>query len=371
MKRARETNLPTLYIKTATGALQYWSVAVDQNILHTRYGLVGGKEQTTSDTIAGKSFGKSNQTSPCEQALKEARAKWTKQKKKGYVESKEMAEKGQVDSALIKGGVEPMLAHKFAEQGAKIKYPCFAQPKLDGIRCIAVIEDGVCTLWSRTRKPIRSVPHIVADLQNLFKEGTITLDGELYNHALKSNFEKIVSAVRKDQPSPESALVQYHVYDVVNTQTFKERHDFLQSCPLLTNVETREIASELQLVEAFDFFRGQGYEGAMARNAHGLYEHGRSFHLQKLKEFEDAEFDIVAVEEGHGKLQKHVAAFVCRTAHGQTFKAKMSGSTEKLKEFFDNQDLWFGKKLTVKYQGLTGKNGVPRFPVGLAVRNYE
>lgn len=82
------------------------------------------------------------------------------------------------------------------------------------------------------------------------------------------------------------------------------------------------------------------------------------------------EFDIIGIEEGRGKLSGHVGAFVCMTDEGQEFKAKMSGSTEKLKEYFENHDLWKKKQLTVQFQDLTAY-GLPRFPVGLRIKEME
>lgn len=108
----------------------------------------------------------------------------------------------------------------------------------------------------------------------------------------------------------------------------------------------------------------------MARN-NAPYEEGkRSYHLQKLKEFEDAEFDIIGVEQGVGKMAG-LAIFVCKTDKGSEFRCKMEGSLEGLRKFLVDESLWRGKRLTVKFQGLTSKTGVPRFPVGKSVRDYE
>jgi len=383
-------NLPTLYKKTSTGAIQQWSIGVIDieeskgpiqgkgGILVTRFGQVDGQIQETRDLITkGKNVGKKNETSPVQQAEAEATAKWEKQKKKGYVESVADAEAGKLDD-LIEGGIVPMLAHKFSEQAHKIKYPAYAQPKLDGIRCIAILKDGKCTLWSRTRKPITGVPHIARFIEQNFG-GEIAFDGELYNHEYKSNFEKIVSIVRQDEPADGHEIVQYHVYDLVTDQTFEERTQMLDSMLFhstrtggpLVEVQTCKVDSEEQVMEWFDKFRGQGYEGCMVRNATSKYVNKRSYDLQKVKEFDDAEFEIIGIDEGRGKLAGHVGAFVCKMADGKEFLAKMSGDTGKLRNYFQDHNLWKGKKLTVKYQGLTGKEGVPRFPVGISIRDYE
>lgn len=269
-----------------------------------------------------------------------------------------------------------MLAHKFAEQAHKVKYPAFVQPKLDGIRCIAIVKDGACTLWSRTRKPITSCPHIVQELEAAFQEMDITLDGELYNHEMKSDFEKIVSLVRQEEPGEGHEIVQYHVYDVVNELNFKTRFEGMK--PLfdmfeffsIKLVQTEKCNSEDDVMTFFDKFRAQGYEGAMMRNSDSKYANKRSYDLQKVKEFDDAEYPIVGIEEGRGKLAGH-AIFKLQTDEGKEFLAKMKGDTAQLKKFFDDHSLWTGKKLTVQYQGLTGKEKVPRFPVGVAIRDYE
>ena len=88
---------------------------------------------------------------------------------------------------------------------------------------------------------------------------------------------------------------------------------------------------------------------------------------QKLKDFEDDEFDILWTEEGKGKLAGHVGSFVCRTKKGEAFRVKLEGSLSFLKECFYNYDLWEGKRLTVRYQALT-KRGIPLFPIGVAIR---
>jgi len=155
--------LPTLYKRTSTGAIQEWTIGVDGCTIITVHGQTDGKKQRTEDVIKeGKNVGKSNETSPAEQALAEATSKWEGKIKKGYVEDIMRASVGEKD---IAGGYDCMLAHKFADHGHKIKYPAYTQPKLNGHRCLAIVKDGVATLWSRTRKPITSSPHIIKELE--------------------------------------------------------------------------------------------------------------------------------------------------------------------------------------------------------------
>lgn len=361
--------LPILYKRTSTGAIQYWEIGTDGNMIVTRYGLVGGKEQETRDSIIeGKNLGKANATTAIAQAEAEAQAKWTKQvERKGYVASSERAARGETDA---EGGIVPMLAHKYSEQGHKIKYPAYAQPKLDGSRCIAVVEDGECLLWSRTRKLITGVPHINRAIEQAYPTGSAIFDGELYNHAYHDKFEQLMSFIRSETSKPGHEIVQYHVYDRPHdSETFSVRMERLpvRSEPIIP-VETLYVEDEPALMQAFELFCVQGYEGAIVRNVAGRYVNKRSYDLQKVKEFDDAEYKVVGIEEGRGKLAGHVGSFVCVTEDGTEFRAKAKGETVFLKRCFENASLWRGKTLTVQYQGLTGKNGVPRFPIGLRFR---
>lgn len=376
------TSFPMLFKRTSTGAIQFWHItAYDRGgdlgaRIETTYGQDGtDSPQTTVDDIkTGKNAGKANETSAYQQADKEARAQWEKKKKRSYVELLDDAKAGKVDTKSIKGGADPMLAHKYADHAHKITFPCYAQPKLDGIRCIAVIKDGKATLWTRTRKQITSLPHIVEQLEANSSVDQI-IDGELYNHAYKDRFSEIVSMVRqKDKVHPNHTDVQYHVYDVIANLPFSARiHEFNKVCEgvFVKAVHTILIADEECVSKALDAHLGAGYEGTMLRNASSTYKPKRSYDLQKVKTFDDAEFKILGVEEGRGNLMGHVGAFVCIGPGGTKFKAKMSGERSYLKELFEDSSLWRDKTLTVQYQGMTDKNSVPRFPVGLQIRDYE
>jgi len=366
-----------LYKKTSTGAIQTWEVTVvvndeDKPTIVSRYGQNGGKIQESREVILeGKNIGRSNETDSTQQAELQAEADWTKQLKKGYVKSFADAMNGKLD-AIIEGGIAPMLAHKFSEQAHKIKYPALAQPKLDGHRCTSQKINGVTTLWSRTRKPITSVPHIqkvINELSLLTK-----LDGELYNHEYHNNFEELSSLIRQEEPKDGYEKVQYHVYDFPDPiMSNGERNNVLQNAKSYFDgtpihiVETLIVNSEDDLMEAFDHFVAQGYEGCMVRNMDGLYVNKRSYDLLKIKEFDDAEFKIIGIKVGNKGSMAGKAVFTCELPTEETFDCKMKGSMDDLKKYADDPSLVIGKILTVKFQGYT-KYGMPRFPVGLRFR---
>ncbi len=366
-------DFPTLYKKTSTGAIQEWRIYTVSNIIFTEWGQKDGAKQTSQDFInVGKNIGKSNETTPEEQAQLEAKAQWEKKCKKHYVTDINDAAAGKVDKNFVAGGLAPMLAHNFDKQGHKIEWPAFVQPKLDGHRCVAVVENGKCTLWSRSQKPITSMPHIVAEIESN-NPGNIVLDGELYNHDYRDRFEDLTRLIRPPDPRPGKENVQYHVYDVIdlNDQTQRigriRRVEHLGSWNYVHFVETKVADDEGELNDFFLEWEEAGYEGAILRNVDGAYTHKRSYDLQKVKNFNDSEFEVVDVEAGRGKMSNK-AIFVCKADNGMAFNVKLVGALEDLESYLDDKDYWIGKQLTVKYQGLS-TYGIPRFPVGLRFRD--
>ncbi len=416
-------NLPTLYKKTNTGAIQQWTITSGQKMdgagtITVEHGQVGGKLQVGVDHVTeGKNPGKKNETTPAQQAEKECEARWTKQKKKGYVETIEAAQAGAVDE-VIEGGLLPMLAPNKSypnddELQKRIKFPCYFQPKLDGMRCIAIIEEGVATMWSRTRKRIPTVPHIIAALEARFRPGTgrVVLDGELYNHDYKDRFEDLLSLLRGDEPDAEGEYLnaQFHVYDcpeadittcagnnigevlVKMSDSFEDRNnaiddilDKLDPTLPIKRVKTVEASDIIELHSLFEQAEEAGYEGGMARNKKdSSYESGkRSKHLQKMKRFIDQEFDIVDAEDGRGKDAGTVAKFVCSVpAAGivpgdssppepKLFRCRLKATYKRRRELMEHPELWKGKKLTVRFKRWTA-DGIPYIPIGQGIRDYE
>ena len=386
----RTEQFDTLYSGNKNGSVQQWTISVSGATITKVYGQVKGALQTTTDAILkGKNLGRSNATTPVTQARAEAKSQWEKKLKSGYVRVLSDAQSGAVDTQFIEGGVEVMLAQKFSQHGSKIDYPAYVQPKLDGVRCVAILEDGVCTLWTRTRKPITGVPHIAQAIEQQFSgmrwprratrnslvyTSRLVLDGELYQHEYKDKFEQIVSFVRQSVPKIGHEVVEYHVYDVIEegADIFAARTWTVEELNLrtpLVRVVTTQVSSLDEVLSVDTEHRAAGYEGTIVRQATGTYEAGRSMGLQKIKQFDDAEFGVTGVQPGRGRMSK-CAIFTCSTETGATFACKMEGALDTLKPYLTNPDTVIGKKLTVRYQGLTN-GGVPRFPIGVSVRDYE
>ena len=117
---------------------------------------------------------------------------------------------------------KPMLAYPVSNKPIDYSKPVFIQPKLDGVRCVIQCDNSVVTAYSRTGKEWKNITHILSELHPFFqKYPNVILDGELYNHDLKNDFEKIISLVRKTKPTDEHRLesaemVQFHCYDIID-----------------------------------------------------------------------------------------------------------------------------------------------------------
>lgn len=367
--------LEKLYKQTSSGAIQEWQVSAEGNVVTTKFGQIDSPNiQTTSETVNGKNIGKVNETTDEQQAQLRAKQMHEAKLKKGYTPDLELAKS--IKNVLE--GVEPMLAFPIEDKEKFVVFPAYAQPKLDGMRCLAVIENGTCTLYSRTQKIINTLPHINNQLQKWSNSSgvlDIILDGELYNHKLKDNFNKLMSLIKRDEPHQDCRDIEYHVYDVVDEKPYHQRtillDDIESLCPHVEQVEHILVDSRQKLDNYFHYYLEQGYEGAMYRNPNIPYEHKRSTSLLKVKIMQDAEFEIVGINEGKGKLAGKAGALVCKTSSGKEFKAKMVGSIDNLTDYLVNfESKYLGKMLTVQFQGLT-PDGIPRFPVGLRIRIEE
>jgi len=402
------TKLETIFGIDKNGRTKMWEAEVVSNedgsaTVSISYGLVAGKKQTTTRTYnAGKNVGKSNETTPFEQALSEATSKWkNKKEKEGYV-SGEMAESSSSSSSSVTDKEEPqkesiaekkilpMLAHVFdpAKEKSKISFPCYVQPKLDGVRCICYLSaDGTRVVaQSRTGSYFESVGHITTELLGPFLEipelgRGVALDGELYTDSMP--FEQLVGLVKKKKLSTEDnekiRNIYYHVYDIVDTSaeaTFDNRIRRLErftktiDSPVIKLVDT-QLANTL---EDFRWFFSssiqKGYEGVMLRNIRGKYQcNYRSYDLQKYKEFIEEEYEICGFREAEGR-DKGTVIWLCRLPDesGSVFSVRPRGTLDMRRYWFLKGDDYIGKQLTVIYQELS-EYGVPRFPVGKCIRD--
>ena len=283
---------------------------------------------------------------------------------------------------------KPMLAHKFDNKRVDWSKPVFIQPKLDGIRCI-MKSDGC---YSRNGKKFMNVQHLYTKtIKELFKQNPLlVLDGELYNHDLRDNFEKIVSLVRKQKPTPDDRkearkLIQYHVYDycmAVNNKLnllesdmnrYEKRMHQLVCTDMygkhIRYVPARGVHSLDKAKEIHNDFLQQGYEGSILR-LDGPYKCGRSYDLMKFKDFSDTEAKIVSWVEGKGKRRGTIGKFIAVDSDGIRFGMPVMDNFKYLQKNFKNMQDWVGKTATFTYFERT-RAGSYRHPLFKAIRDYE
>lgn len=361
-----------LYHEGKAKKLYSWRVWCEGEFICTEYGTVDGEKTQTRKEAKPKNVGKSNATSPEQQAQIEAQAMWTHKLERKYRQTPDAAR----ETIFL-----PMLAYDRKKIKKPLPYPVDTQPKLNGVRCLAFWKDGSIFLMSRSGKEY-SVAHISGALERMLPEGWV-LDGELYVHGMA--LQDIVARAKKHRPGSDGSIqIKYRVYDMFHgndltvpwdgrsnqidlffemggTEHFPNAYVVKLDSDLVNNEE--ELTAKLLEYET------QGYEGAIIRLHKGLYKLGhRSRDLLKLKSFKDQEFRIVGYTEAKGN-DKGTVVWSCVTKDGREFGVRPMGTREQRAEWFQNGDKYIGSLLTVKYQELT-KDGIPHGGItGIAIRD--
>ncbi len=358
---------PILFKFTQKGQVQQWQIFSEGDHFWTEEGIQGGTITTSKPTVCkAKNVGRSNETTPEQQAENEAQAKWQKKVDGGYNEIL-------TDERKF---FEPMLAHEIGKyEKLLFTVPTFIQPKLDGLRAI----NADNTLMSRNGKAYLACPHLVQD--------KVTLDGELYNHKYHNDFNKIVSLCKKQSPTPKELeesreMVQMWVYDFPDHKgKFSDRLMALKKWLTkkennpnghLVLVPTYEVKNQKDIDRYHEKFLEMGFEGSIIRLDLGDYEKKRSKQLLKKKDFVDEEFKIIGAEEGEGGRAGTIGYFIM--AHdkqeGKTFKSNVKGDFDFLKDVWKNHKQYIGTQATVKYFART-PDDIPRFPYIIKLNRAE
>lgn len=397
--------LPTLY----TTGNRYWKVSVAQETsgvyICREYGKIGGKPIINKKLIT---VAKSCAT-VYDQAVFEVQRDWNDMKtKKGYVEGELLApliHQSPPEATVVaedrSGGTVgrnpqflPMLANKFLERKKYVKYPCMTQPKLDGVRYTArKVSNSEVMLRTRCDTECPFFDEIKAAIRDLGLDPNVILDGEFYSKRVpfktlngycnrkKLNGKTGYSTI----PHEDLESIHYYIFDCYftnqPTKPFGERFQYLKQLlaqvevktPYLKLVPVTVVQQEAELMPLHNQFVEEGYEGLMIRNINAAYKiKDRSNDLLKYKNFFDMEFIIVGAkspingkEEGciiwELKLPKSAETFTCRPR--DTYESRKADWDE----YQHDPQQFIGKPYTVRYQE-TYDNGVPRFPVGIAIR---
>ena len=277
---------------------------------------------------------------------------------------------------------KPMLAYPVSDKPIDYNKPVFIQPKLDGVRCLIQYEGGgICKAYSRTGKEWKNIEHILFNLTEWFVlNPNVILDGELYNHDFRDDFESIISMVRKQKPTDEDRSisaenVQFYCYDIVDeTKSFEQRNNFItQAVPrnhCIKHVETT------QTDEASAHFihtqnKEAGYEGSILRS-NNKYQCKRSHALRKFKDFSDAEATIIGYLDGKGKRTGTLGKFIMMDDNGVEFGCPPGKgyNYKQLATILENIGDYIGQRATFTFFERT-KAGSYRHPLFKCLRNYE
>ena len=290
---------------------------------------------------------------------------------------------------------KPMLAYKADKKPITQKEwneGIYMQPKLDGVRCMIQYsmwnespDKAKVMAYSRTGKEWKNIDHILKELEPFFKRfPNMVLDGELYNHDLRRDFEKIISLVRKTKPTDADRqeakeVVQFHCYDVIVpsfSKTFDVRTEFLRmefanGYPSIKPLGYEIVSSEK--IAGFYHTRNIecGYEGSILRK-NALYECKRSYNLQKYKDFHDAEAVITGYVAGKGKRTGTIGKFLMRDEEGVEFGCPPGKgfNYKDMAEILENIDDYIGQTATFTYFERTKANSY-RHPHFKCIRDYE
>ena len=285
---------------------------------------------------------------------------------------------------------KPMLAYPVSDKPIDYKSVVYMQPKLDGVRCLiqsdSYSDKGIIlqtvTAYSRNGKEWKNIDHILEELVPFFtKHPDVVLDGELYNHNFKDDFESIISMVRKTKPTDEDRYisaqnVQFHCYDIIDTsKTYTQRRSFIvQNLPIrdsIVGVFTQLVSSEREAKQVHEENLAKGYEGSIVR-INDVYKCGRSWSLRKFKDFHDAEANIVGYEEGKGKRQGTLGKFLMQDDEGNQFGCPpgKGHNYKDLAKMLEDVHEYMGQRATFTYFERT-KAGSYRHPLFKCIRNYE
>lgn len=343
-----------IYKLDTKGKTRVWSQELDGSRFRTIAGILGGNLVESDWTICVGKQGRNDE----EQAAFEVAANYKNKLTREYHATLE----------AISGGAhffKPMLAQTWE---ATNFVPGYAQPKSDGMRCIAT----KAGLFSRQGKPIVSVPHIWQALRAEFEAyPDIIFDGEIYATSLSDDFGQIMSLARQSKPTVEdlqksAAVLDYHIYDLpVASGGFGDRSETLRQIlkrvnnPSIIFVRTEYVTDS----EEYDEFHAEcleaGYEGSMFR-LNLPYEQKRSKSLLKRKTFLTEEFSILSIDEGLGNWSGVAKSVTCQLSDGRTFGAGIKGTKERAAELLGETH----KIATIRFFEFT-PDGIPRFPVAI------
>ncbi len=272
---------------------------------------------------------------------------------------------------------EIALAQKFEEKRILGKSIC-VEPKLDGIRCFAIVDEESAVLYARSGKVIKNFDSTIG--AQLLKLGPGCYDGELMGEDFISLMRQ---AYRKDDVDTSNtylALFDYLPIDEWNdrkaSMKCKDRYEKLldrldvsdADLELLQPVERTEVESTYDEIKcAHDYYVSLGYEGVMIKDLDAPYKFGRGPEIMKFKAFQDVDLHVKGFIEGTGKHSGKLGSFLLEY-NGVDVQVG-SGLTDELREaIWKDKENFLDRVIEVRYQEVT-PDGSLRFPTFVCFRN--
>jgi DNA ligase-1 len=302
---------------------------------------------------------------------------------------------------VVKGAVpvfECMLAHDGANHEKKVKGVKLLEPKLDGVRCITIVNYEARTVvqYTRNGKVLENFSHIadslLAHIDDLGR--SYVLDGEV----VSSSFQTLMKQVhRKDDVQASDARLM--LFDMIPLVEFKEgkstlgqrrRSNLLRSfkptfdkCGNIdvipqTEVDLDGMVGEVQFRAYNKEAIEAGYEGIMIKDPNAMYECKRSASWLKQKPFIEVSLTVTAVEEGTGKNEGRLGALICEGEDdGKVIHVNVgSGFTDDQRtEYWSDKDTMLGQIVEVRADAATRSQDSEdvyslRFPRFLRFRGF-
>ena len=250
--------------------------------------------------------------------------------------------------------------------------PYIVQPKLDGERCRAIWSEAHgYVLVSSEFNTIVSVPHINKALNECYSVDE--LDGELYVHGL--SFNEIHSRVgRTTNLHPNFEEIEFHIFDLVNDDPQAMRLEKLLRTVAISGplkIVPQVLANTFdEVIDAYNGFLKDGYEGMVVRHSGANYVRRRSPYIMKFKPKKDDYYLIIGYKEEldkNGVPKQSLGSLICTSDEGTTFSVGSGLTREQRETYWNKRKQLIGKVCHVAYQNITSGKGVPRFPVFLNV----
>lgn len=268
-----------------------------------------------------------------------------------------------------------------------VVYPTWVEPKLDGLRCVAVKHSGEVTMFTRNGTVLETLPRIKSLLESAPWDEFI-LDGEV----MGADWNESASVVMSHKKGKDDSNMIFHVFDALPFADWHDQESHLDlkdrlelakelitkvGNPAIVQVQGRLVKDQNELLAAYLHDTDAGYEGIMVKDLGAPYLFKRSSNIRKMKPVATYEGIIVGHYEGRrgSKREGMWGGFEVILPNGVVTRVG-GGFTDKLKaEINLEPDTWIGRIIEMEGQpdpatgdGLT-KDGKVRFPVYIRERD--